>query len=271
MTHPNSQACDLAITFALAEEAGGLVDRLANASSVKASGFVVRSGTLAEVEVAVVETGVGGAAAARAVTAVLRTHRPRYVISAGFAGALNDGIKRGELLLPTSVLASEQPEILLEAQALIAELPSDVKMHRGRLVSADAIVRLPDEKRELGRRFAAQAVDMETYAVARACQERSTPLFSVRIISDDTGDEIPADIAEIGAQATKLGRVGAALDSLWRRPGSVKDMLRLRERALIASDALADFLVPAIQHVHALNNPATGEEPRIDTDETRRT
>jgi adenosylhomocysteine nucleosidase len=254
--------CDIAIAFALAEEAGGLVDRLEDVNSVKASGFVVRTGTLDAIDVCVVETGVGADAARRAVSAVLRAHRPEQIISAGFAGGLQDDIRRGELVLPDSIIAAGQPEILLESQASIADIATKPKLHRGRLVSVDAIVRLPSEKRELGQRLDAQAVDMETYAVAAVCQQLGTPLLAVRVISDEVTDEISADIAHIGQQATSVGRVGAALGSLFRRPSSVKDMLHLREQALVASDTLADFLVAAVRRLHE----GKQQEPRMGTD-----
>jgi adenosylhomocysteine nucleosidase len=257
--------CDVVIAFALAEEAGGLVDRLTDVNSVKASGFVVRTGRLGEVDVCVVETGVGGKAARRAVPAVLRAHRPTWVISAGFAGGLKDEIHRGELILPDCVVAPGQPEIALETQETLHALTSIAKRHRGRLVSVDEIVRLPDDKRALGERVDALAVDMETYAVALSCRERATPLLAVRVISDEAADELSADIAHIGQQATKVGRIGAALSSLVRRPSSAKDMLRLREQALIAGDTLADFLVAAIGRLC----PKEEQEPRISTDETR--
>ncbi|NQT40578.1 MAG: hypothetical protein HQ581_24005, partial [Planctomycetes bacterium] len=37
-----------------------------------------------------------------------------------------------------------------------------------------------------------------------------------------------------------------AAAAIWRRPGSVKDMWRLRENAMVASDRLAEFLAGMI-------------------------
>ena len=260
--------CDIAVAFALAEEAGGLVDRLTGVNSVKASGFIVRTGMLDRVDVCVVETGVGGKLARRAVPAVLRAHKPKWLISAGFAGGLTDEVRRGELVLPYSIVAEDQPEIVLDHQTTIAALPTKTKLHRGRLLSVDKIVRLPDDKRELGKRCQALAVDMETYAIALATQKYATSLLAVRVISDQVTDEISADIAHIGQQTTRVGRIGAAFGSLVRRPSSVKDMFRLREQALIASDSLADFLVAAIQ---LLCPKARDQEPRIGTDDSSET
>ena len=252
--------CDVVVVFALAEEAGGLVDRIADVSSIKANGFVVRRGVLGEAQVAVVEAGVGQAGVARAVPAVLAAHKPRLLISAGFAGGLVDELKRGDIFLADSVVYDDQPEQMLDDQHALIDLPTKTAVHRGRLVSVDKIVRLPDDKRELGQRLDAHAVDMETYPIAAACEKRATPMLSVRIIFDEAADEISADIAHIGQQASKVGRVGAAIGSLFRRPSSVKDMLRLREQALVASDTLADFLLVAI-------NKLVSADEHLDTDE----
>ncbi|MCG8585687.1 MAG: hypothetical protein MI757_13350 [Pirellulales bacterium] len=264
MTQALPTRCDVAVAFALAEEAGGLVDRLTDVNSVKASGFVVRTGSLNDRIVCIVETGIGPAVARRAVPAVLRAHQPQLAISAGFAGGLREDVNRGDLVIPDCVLSNGQAEITLNHQQRATSISTNTATHVGRMVSVDTIVRLPDEKRELGQRFDAVAVDMETYSVAAACRERATPLVAVRVISDEVTDEISADIAHIGVQSTTAGRVGAALGSLFRRPSSAKDMLRLREQALVASDVLAEFLASMIRDV-ALTE---GHEPRIGTDET---
>ena len=189
--------------------------------------------------------------AAKAVPAVLRAHKPNWLISAGFAGGLVDDLQRGDLFFADAVLRDTQPERPLDHQPALNDVLRENTVHRGRLVSVDAIVRTPSEKRELGERFEAHAVDMETYAVVTASEKHGTTALSVRVISDAVDDEISADIANIGQQASKAGRVGAAIGSLFRRPSSVKDMLRLREQALVASDTLADFLVAAIEALTA--------------------
>ena len=260
--------CDIVIVFALAEEAGGLVDRLTDVKSVKASGFVVRRGSLGTAQVAVVEAGIGQARVARVLPAVLRAHKPSWLISAGFAGGLVETLERGDLFVAESVVCGEQPEQTLEPRSLLGDLLSRSSIHRGRLATVDAIVRLPDEKRVLGEQLDAAAVDMETYAVAATCAKHGTPVLSIRVISDAVTDEISADIAHIGQQASKAGRVGAAIGSLFRRPSSIKDMLRLREQSLVASDTLAEFLVAVIAKLlesHSLSIP----DPSQDEHQTR--
>ncbi len=49
-------------------------------------------------------------------------------------------------------------------------------------------------------------------------------------------------ISIILRQKTMLGRLGAASGAIVRRPASIKDMWKLRENAILASDRLAKFL-----------------------------
>ena len=52
---------------------------------------------LAGRRVTIVQAGAGRLAAARGTQALIRGHRPAWVISAGFAGALQPELRRGTL------------------------------------------------------------------------------------------------------------------------------------------------------------------------------
>ena len=118
-------------------------------------------------------------------------------------------------------------------------------MHRGPLLTADRVVRLPREKQSLFQRYGAMAVDMETFAVAEVCLRRNVPFSSVRVINDTADEALPRDVEHLLAQKTGAAQSGAALGAIWRRPASAKDMYQLRENALVASGRLAKFLAEA--------------------------
>ena len=87
---------------------------------------------------------------------------------------------------------------------------------------------------------------MESYAVAEVCQKTQTRFLAIRIISDPVEEQLPRDVERLIRQKTYAGRFGAALGTILNRPSSVKDMLRLKENALVASDRLARFLASTI-------------------------
>jgi adenosylhomocysteine nucleosidase len=234
--------CDVAFLFALGIESGGLVDALHGAETTRLAHGLERAGKLDGREVVIVEAGLGAAAAARATRAVIEFYQPRWIVSAGFGGALDAGLRRGHVLMADSV-ASEAGENLSVGIKLQPEVIEATKgLHVGRLLTVDRLVRRPEERRQLGSAHAALACDMETFAVAAACRELKTRLLSVRIISDTLEDELPPEIENLLAQKSLAGKIGAAAGAVMHRLGAAKDLWKLREDALKASDRLAKFL-----------------------------
>ncbi|HOM16150.1 MAG TPA: hypothetical protein PLQ00_02420, partial [Thermoguttaceae bacterium] len=96
--------CDVGVVFALENESGGLEDLLQETTRWQGDGFLAIAGRLQERRVVIVRSGAGQAAAAHATEALLDGHRPRWVISAGFAGALQPELQRYDLVLPETVI-----------------------------------------------------------------------------------------------------------------------------------------------------------------------
>ena len=164
------------------------------------------------------------------------------MISAGFAGALCPELKRNDILIADRLLSTEGNEAALELPAGLSAAVNGRSVHRGSLLTADRVVRLPSEKRSLFARYGAMAVDMETFAVAEVCRHREVAFSSVRVINDSSDEQLPRDLEHLMAQKTEAARLGAALGAIWRRPASAKDLYQLRENALVASLRLAKFL-----------------------------
>jgi adenosylhomocysteine nucleosidase len=234
--------CDVAFIFALGIESRGLVDCLQGGETSRHPHGVERAGKLDGREVVVVEAGVGGAAAARATQAAIEFYRPNWVISAGFAGALCEDLRRGHVLMADAV-ARESGEQLAVGIKLDPQVLAATKgLHVGRLVTVDRLIRHPAERRALREQTGALACDMETFAVAQACRDSGTRLLSVRIVSDAVDDELPREIEHLLSQKTLAGKMGAAAGAILHRFSAAKDLWNLREDALKASDRLAKFL-----------------------------
>jgi adenosylhomocysteine nucleosidase len=231
--------CDLAIAFALGMEAGGTVDLLEKASVARGEGFIEHAGTLRGKEAVVIETGVGAAAAAKAVSDVIGFHEPAWVISAGFAGALAPGLRRGHIVMPREIVCTGRPPLSVGFQLDAAQTPG---LHVGRLVTVDRIIRTRAEKETLGQQHQALACDMESYAIAEVCRQKQVRFLSVRIITDALEEELPREVERLLAQKTLAGKLGAAARAVMQRPGSAIDLMKLQDQALTASDRLAKFL-----------------------------
>jgi adenosylhomocysteine nucleosidase len=178
-------------------------------------------------------------------------HKPPWIISGGFAGALQPELRRGHILLADEVVNAAGQHLTVGLTVDRQSIAATHGLHMGRLLTVDHIVRTPDERQRLGEHHAALACDMETLAVAEVCQELKTPLVAVRIISDAIDDELPPDIENLIGQTSLAGKLGAAAGAIFQRPSTAKDLWQIKEDALKASDRLARFLTGIVAQLPA--------------------
>lgn len=233
--------CDVGLLFATGTEQGGLDDRLEQKTTIRATRFTVRRGLLRGRSLAVVTSGVGGTSARRACEILIAGHRPRLIVSAGFAGGLDPRVKRGDFLSARSVVNGDGGEIAVALEP-DSPPPRAGQLHVGRLLTVDRIVARPEDKAALGRRFDALAVDMETWEVADVCRQASIDWVSLRVISDAVDESLPPEIERVARQPNTPRRVGAALGVLLQRPSRLKNFLKLRLDGVALSAELAAYL-----------------------------
>lgn len=240
--HPDATAdtshADIGIVCALPMEIAPLLERCRRVAKYTGGEFTFRGGRYDEIRLAVVQCGMGFARARRATQALLDAHTPPWVLSCGFSGALRPGMALGHIVMANAICDTHGQELAVDVN--MAADPGR-GLHVGRILTADEIIRTVAEKQALAERFDALAVDMESLAVAQVCRERQVPFLAVRVISDDLSADLPPEILSLLASSGTM-RLGAALGSLWKRPGSAKEMWRLREHARQAAEQLATFL-----------------------------
>jgi adenosylhomocysteine nucleosidase len=244
-------ACDLAFIFALGVESGGLVDLLRDSETSSHPHGVERAGKLGRHEVVIVEGGVGQKAAGRSTAEAIKFYQPKCVISAGFAGGLDEKLRRGHIVMADEVMNLAGETIAIDLRLDRESLAATKGLHIGRLLTVDSILREPAERRELAAKHASIACDMETFAIAAACGRQGIPFLAIRIISDAVDDELPPEIEHLLKQKSLAGKLGAAAGAVFKRFGAAKDLWKLREDALKASDRLAKFLVGVTQQLRA--------------------
>lgn len=242
---PAPAAADVGVVAALGIEVGFLTDRLKKVRKYSGPHHKVIEGEAGGKLIALVVGGAGRPAARRATGLLIDGHRPRWVLSAGFAGALDPALNRNAIVSPAEVLDPDGQAVPLGESP---SHPADVTPRR--LLTVDAIVRTAAEKATLRERFGADLVDMETAAVAAVCRERSVPCLSVRVVSDEAGADLPREVVTL---MTRSGSylVGSTLRALWNRPSALKDFWALHEHAQEAADTLADAVLAAIARLPA--------------------
>ncbi len=244
------QAYDAAIIFAVSVESGGLVDRLEELTRRRFKYRTEYHGLFQGRRVVVVDAGIGLEAARRATERTITRYRPNWVISAGFASALQPGIRRGHLVMVDTVIGrnNDAYHVGLKLDPQTAAISRG--LHVGRLLSVEHPVRSADKKRTLAEQHAALAYDTETAGVAEACHRMKTRFLAVRVISEAVDDVVPPEIETLVNQSNTAARLGAAAGAIFRRPSSVKEMWRLKEESINSSDRLAKFLQGVLEQLH---------------------
>lgn len=235
---PAPVPADVGVVAALSIEVGDLTDRLKRIRKYHSASISVIEGEHAGRIVAVAVAGAGRTAARRATELLVAGHQPRWVVSAGFAGALDPALARNDVVLAHEVIDREGRRFTVEIPEALAGCHGKV---RRRLLTVDRVILEREEKERLRREFEADLVDMESSAVADVCSQKLLRFLSIRVISDDASTSLPREVATILTH-TGSYRVGAAIRALWQRPGSLKDFWMMHERALEASELLAKFV-----------------------------
>ncbi len=251
--------CQIAVVFALSVESSGLVDKLSDPAAGRFQHSVERFGRWEGLPLRLVETGVGMEHARTAIDEMWRRGEVSWVVSAGFAGALTPEMKRGDILMASSVVGPEGIPLEVGFQISPQVVQSNPHLHVGRLVTVDHLVSRQEERQELAAKHDAIACDMETAAIAEACQRRQVRFLSVRIITDAFDDQLPMEVEKLLQQKTTVARLGVAAGAIFQRPGAVKDLWKLRDEASRASERLAGFLTGVLPQL-----PVT--DPHDDSD-----
>lgn len=253
---------DVGIVFALAAEQGCFEDLLGDVTRFDTESGIVRIGTLDGRRVATIVSGPGREAAARGCEALIAAHRPRLLISAGFCGGLHSSLNRNAITVAERIFAANGAALELDRATLAAFNLSPAVV--GPWATVDRIVAKSAEKKSLGERTGAVACEMESFAVAEVGAARGVPCLAVRVVSDPVDEDLPGDLDPLMQPRSTAGMAGAVLGTLWRRPSSVKDLLRLKENALVAADALATYLAGLVRQLPRVerlpNDEARGAE-----------
>ncbi len=130
--------------------------------------------------------GIGGCAARHAATE-LQAGGVGALVSFGVAGALEPGLKSGDLVLPKSILVADKkyPTTSVWRNQLQQSLRSlQLNIVDDNLVSSPTTLTTEREKRQFAETTGACAVDMESGAIAEIAAQSGIPFIVIRAIID---------------------------------------------------------------------------------------
>jgi adenosylhomocysteine nucleosidase len=239
----------IAVTFALPAESAEFLRYLTDKTRAKRNGVRVIRGKIQDRAIEVLHTGVGEKVCRQRLGKFLsatgrirggeQDHQFDCLISAGFAGALDNDLKIGDLLLAGNFSTVH----LSEMRASLSDLP----IHVANLLTVPALIDSPEERNKLALTSGAVAADMETEFIARACAACSIPLLSLRVISDTPHNRLPAPanvLFDIERQQTRMLKLAT---HLLAHPSRVPRLVHFARRIARARQILADALVAMVR------------------------
>ena len=182
-------------------------------------------GTISNVEVVVLFSGVCKVNAAIATQILIDTYHVNTIINAGVAGGMNEKLEIFDTVISTEVAYHDvAPNILTEfhpwletvffkadqgllsvAKKAVDKLKQNYKVFWGRMVTGEAFV--ADEGREkINEQFEPLTVDMETASIAHVCYVNSIPFIAVRSITDTASHSGTGHFEENCEKASRIAK-----------------------------------------------------------------
>ncbi len=190
------------------------------------------AGRIGDRAVIAVVTGIGPALAEATTIRLLDAVEVEWVIVVGIAGAIERQTPIGTLVLPRLVISGAGGDEYRPT-------PLGIGNAHGTLCTTEQLLLDPALHADL-RADGVVALDMETAAVAKVCDERRVPWSVVRAISDRAGDG--SVDAEVLGLSNPDGRpnMPAVARYLVRRPHALPRLIRLARAARLATERAAD-------------------------------
>jgi adenosylhomocysteine nucleosidase len=221
-----------------------LVKKLGLRPSPAPVGKRVHEGLSGSASVVAAMTGMGTVGAAEAAQRMLDAGDVDHVMVVGIAGGIDDRLAIGDVIRPGVVIdgasgAEYRPHPLGERTD-----PPDP----GALHTSDEFIVDPDRVAALRARGVI-AMDMETAAVAAACEERGCPWSVIRAISDRSSDGMADEAVFELAHPDGTPDFRAVARFVARHPRRLPQLVRLGRDASVATSAAATAAAEACRRL----------------------
>ena len=240
----------IAILGAVSEEIAGIKKAMQIFDRIRLDKIEICKGTWLGRNIILVLTGVGRQKAKKATSQVMENFHPEAIISIGYAGALTAELKVGDLFIADCILNEQNNAVSFEMEdtrnsewldlAKSISLAGELKIKVGKLITVNSVIHTPEAKQDLGKKFGADAVEMETIEIAMLAREKKIPFLSVRGISDAVDHELIDSSSFLGSDG-EISKLRAGWYVL-THPRSLKNAISLRSHTQIATQNLTDFI-----------------------------
>jgi adenosylhomocysteine nucleosidase len=190
--------------------------------------------------------GVGGGTpeGAADVSRLLIEEGAEALVSFGLGGGLNPKLAPGAVLVPSRVI---EPPNTYECDAALVEWLGGATM--GAMLGGKTIAVTAAEKAALFAASGADAIDLESGAVARVAFAHGLPFAVLRAVADPAGRTLPPAALIALNQSGQIGFL-RVLASVFRNPRQIPALLALAKDAAAARRALAGRLQMLVSYTN---------------------
>jgi adenosylhomocysteine nucleosidase len=252
----------IAFVAALKQETRPFLRRVGLSRKGSIQGFPCWTFTFHGYDCLLVLSGVGHMRAIRAVHALFSTTRPRLVVSFGIAGAPQNDLHVGDVIVARAArsfargtLGRSQDLLVLSEPARAAAVHA-LRPFGARFLPGTALTTPGLQTVDLaGLSFEHPVLEMETAAIAQACSTQGVPVLALRGVSDSVDHPLPFDLEEYLDREQNV-RVGRLLAGLVRDPSLFTRLNLLRRNAARAAENCAVAMSAALEkHLPSVGSP----------------
>jgi len=191
------------------------------------------------------QTGMGCENADRGLRTLIREQPVSAVLGVGLAGALSPHLEIGDLVVGQEIRGPSlivPPAVL--AKAAQHTHANGLRIHLGTLITQNQMACTAEVKRQLAVSMGVNGVgcvDMESWAVARVCQESGIPYVIVRCISDVMGEDLPLDFNRFRLPDGNLDDRRIVISALMH-PSCIGGLWKLARQLNFCTRKLAEFV-----------------------------
>ena len=171
---------------------------------------------------------------------------PRQLLMLGFAGAVDQDLKTGDLVLSNRYHVESpgeeflMPDPKMRQNGMLAAANAGLAMHHVDSLTVDQIVSTPAAKAALAEEHQVGIVEMEDYWLSAAAQEARVPFVSARAVLDTAQQSLPSYLP--GLSQGRAADVLRAVAAPWQVPALVGLAYQSRIARLTLSRFAASFI-----------------------------
>ena len=183
------------------------------------------TGILGDNEVIIMQCGMGKVSAGICAQAMIDSYHPDFIINTGCAGALDNDLKVGDVVISDNVIEWDLDLreiglplgyidalgcVEMKASSLLANKIMQFKDEKinakiGTIVSGDQFVSTNEQRKTILKNFpSALCAEMEGAAVGHVCLQNDVPFCIIRSMSDTADGNSGTDFATFSEQASQV-------------------------------------------------------------------